>query len=65
MKMNVFVKTLLVGGVCLASVACSSKKSAEAAAEQPVVEAKPKVTTAVVHIQDVDQQSVFTVKGTV
>ena len=60
MKMNVFVKTLLVGGVCLASVACSSKKSAEAAAEQPVVEAKPKVTTAVVHIQDVDQQSVFT-----
>ena len=58
--MNVFVKTLLVGGVCLASVACSSKKSAEAAAEQPVVEAKPKVTTAVVHIQDVDQQSVFT-----
>ena len=60
MKMNVFVKTLLVGGVCLASVACSSKKSAEAAAEQSVVEAKPKVTTAVVHIQDVDQQSVFT-----
>ncbi|MBR3703122.1 MAG: efflux RND transporter periplasmic adaptor subunit [Alistipes sp.] len=60
MKMNVFVKTLLVGGVCLASVACSSKKSAEAAAEQPVVEVKPKVTTAVVHIQDVDQQSVFT-----
>ncbi len=60
MKMNVFVKTLLVGGVCLASVACSSKKSAEAAAEQPVVEAKPKVTTAVVHIQNVDQQSVFT-----
>lgn len=58
--MNVFVKTLLVGGVCLASVACSSKKSAEAAAEQSVVEAKPKVTTAVVHIQDVDQQSVFT-----
>lgn len=58
--MNVFVKTLLVGGVCLASVACSSKKSAEAAAEQPVVEAKPKVTTAVVHIQNVDQQSVFT-----
>lgn len=59
MKMNVFVKTLLVGGVCLASVACSSKKSAETAAEQVVV-AKPKVTTAVVHVQDVDQQSVFT-----
>lgn len=57
--MNVFVKTLLVGGVCLASVACSSKKSAETAAEQVVV-AKPKVTTAVVHVQDVDQQSVFT-----
>ena len=62
MKMNVIVKTLLVGGVCLASVACSSKKSAEAEAEvaQSAEVVKPKVTTAVVHIQDVDQQSVFT-----
>ena len=59
MKMNGIIRTLLVGGVCLASVACSSKKSAEAATE-PVVEVKPKVTTAVVHIEDVDQQSVFT-----
>ena len=60
MKMNVIVKTLLVGGVCLASVACSSKKGAEAATEAVVEVAKPKVTTAQVHIQDVDQQSVFT-----
>ena len=59
MKMNGIIRTLLVGGVCLASVACSSKKSAEAATE-PVVEVKPKVTTAVVHIEEVDQQSVFT-----
>ena len=65
MKMNGIIRTLLVGGVCLASVACSSKKSAEAATE-PVVEVKPKVTTAVVHVEDVDQQSVFTgnVEGT-
>ena len=60
MKMNVIVKTLLVGGVCLASVACSSKKGAEVATETVVEVAKPKVTTAQVHIQDVDQQSVFT-----
>lgn len=59
MKMNGIFRTLLIGGVCLASVACSSKKSAEVAAE-PTVEAKPKVTTAVVHIEDVEQQSVFT-----
>ena len=60
MKMNVIVKTLLVGGVCLASVACSSKKGAEVATETVAEVAKPKVTTAQVHIQDVDQQSVFT-----
>lgn len=58
MKMNSIIKMLLVGGVCVASMACQSKKSAEAAA--PVEVAKPKVTTAVVNIQDVDQQSVFT-----
>ena len=57
--MNGFIRTLLVGGVCLASVACSSKKSAEAATE-PAVEVKPKVSTAVVHVEEVDQQSVFT-----
>lgn len=58
MKMNSMIKMLLVGGVCVASMACQSKKSAETAA--PVEVAKPKVTTAVVNIQDVDQQSVFT-----
>ena len=60
MKMNGILRTLLVGGVCLASVACSSKKSADAAAEQVVEVKKPNVTTAVVHIEDVDQQSIFT-----
>ena len=54
--MNVIVRTLLVGGVCVASMACQSKKSAETV----VVEEKPKVTTEVVNVQDVDQQSTFT-----
>ena len=61
MKMNGIIRTLLVGGVCVASVACSGNQSAEkAAAEQPVEVVKPKVTTQVVKMQDVDQQSVFT-----
>ena len=66
MKMNGIIRTLLVGGVCMASIACSSKKSAEPV-EAAVVESKPKVTTEVVHIQSVDQQSVFTgnVEGSV
>ncbi len=59
MKMNSIIKMLLVGGVFVASIACQSKKSAEEAA--PVQEVKkPKVTTEVVNIQAVDQQSVFT-----
>lgn len=64
MKMNLFVRSLLVCGVCVASVACGSKKSAEVA-EQPVEVAKPKVTTEVVKTQDVDMQSVFmgTIEG--
>ena len=55
MKMNVIVRSLLVCGVCVASVACDSKKSAEVA-EQPAE---------VVKTQDVDMQSVFmgTVEG--
>lgn len=56
MKMNVIVRTLLVGGVCVASMACQSKKTAETV----VVEEKPKVTTVVVNVQDVEQQSTFT-----
>ena len=55
--MNVIVKTLIVGGVCVASMACQSKKSAETAV---VVEEKPKVSTEVVNLQDVEQQSTFT-----
>ena len=57
MKMNVIVKTLIVGGVCVASMACQSKKSAETAV---VVEEKPQVTTEIVNLQDVEQQSTFT-----
>ena len=38
MKMNGIIATLLVGGVCVASVACSGNQNAEkAAAEQQVV----------------------------
>lgn len=64
MKMNVIVRSLLVCGVCVASVACDSKKSAEVA-EQPAEVVKPKVTTEVAKTQDVDMQSVFmgTVEG--
>lgn len=55
--MNLIAKTLLVGGVCIASVACQSNKVAETTA---TVEEKPKVTTQVVNIEDVEQQSTFT-----
>lgn len=58
MKMNVIIRGLLIGGVCIASVACGSKKSAEAAA--PIEEAKPKVTTEVVNVQDVVMTTTFT-----
>ena len=52
MKMNVMVKTLLVGGVCIASIACQSNQSAQTT---EVVEQKPKVTTEVATLQDVEQ----------
>ncbi len=58
MKMNVIIKGLLVGGVCIASVACGSKKSAEPVA--PVEVAKPKVTTEIVNVQDVVMTTTFT-----
>lgn len=58
MKMNVIIRGLLIGGVCIASVACGSKKSAETAA--PIEEAKPKVTTEVVNVQDVVMTTNFT-----
>ena len=56
MKSNV-IKALLACGVCMASVACGSKGGN---VEQTVVEEKPKVTTEVVHVEKVDQISVFT-----
>ena len=55
--MNVMVKTLLVGGVCIASIACQSNQSAQTT---EVVEQKPKVTTEVATLQDVEQVSTFT-----
>lgn len=57
MKMNVILKTLLVGGVYVASVACQSKQATTTTTQ---VEEKPKVTTEIVHLQRVEQQSVFT-----
>lgn len=60
MKMNGILRTLLVGGVCIASVvACQSKKSAEVA-ETSVEKVLPKVTTEVVNVQDVVMTSSFT-----
>lgn len=60
MKMNGILRTLLVGGVCFASVvACQSKKSAEVA-ETSVEKVLPKVTTEVVNVQDVVMTSSFT-----
>lgn len=61
MKMNSIIRTLLVSGVCVASIACQSKKSAEATVAVEV--AKPKVTTQVVKEEAVENQSIFT--GTV
>lgn len=56
MKSNV-IKALLACGACMASVACGSKSGN---VEQTAVEEKPKVTTEVVHVEKVDQISVFT-----
>ena len=56
MKSNV-IKALLACGVCMASVACGSKVGH---VEHTAVEEKPKVTTEVVHVEKVDQISVFT-----
>lgn len=61
MKMNGIIRTLLIGSVCVAGVACSgNQNAAKEAAEQSAVVAKPKVTTQVAKVQDVEQQSVFT-----
>ena len=57
--MNVMIKALMIGAVCVAGVACSSKKSAETQ-EQTQVVVKPKVTLATATTEKVDQQSIFT-----
>ena len=59
MKMNFMFKALILGAVCVAGVACSSKKSAEPEQQAQVV-AKPKVTVATSATEKVDMQSIFT-----
>ena len=57
--MNFMFKALVIGAVCVAGVACSSKKSAEPEQQAQVV-AKPKVTVATSATEKVDMQSIFT-----
>lgn len=57
--MNIW-RMLLVGGVCMASVACGSSKSEQTAEEVVAEVVKPRVTTEVVHIEDVEMTSNFT-----
>lgn len=57
--MNFMFKALILGAVCVAGVACSSKKSAEPEQQAQVV-AKPKVTVATSATEKVDMQSIFT-----
>ena len=59
MKMNFMFKALVLGAICVAGVACSSKKSAEPEQQAQVV-AKPKVTVATSATEKVDMQSIFT-----
>lgn len=58
MKKNRIFRALLVCGASLAFVACGSNKEAQPTEE--VVVAKPKVTTQVVHIEDVEMVGTFT-----
>ncbi len=58
MNKNRIMRALLMGGVCLATVACGSNKETQTTEE--VVVAKPKVTTQVVHIEDVEMVGTFT-----
>ncbi|MBR5464752.1 MAG: efflux RND transporter periplasmic adaptor subunit [Alistipes sp.] len=58
MKKNRIFRALLVSGASLALVACGSNKEAQTTEEVVVV--KPKVTTEVVHIEDVEMVATFT-----
>ena len=58
MNKNRIMRALFVGGVCLATMACGSNKETKTTEE--VVVAKPKVTTQVVHIEDVEMVGTFT-----
>lgn len=58
MNKNRIFRALLIGGVSLATVACGSNKEAQTAEEVVVV--KPKVTTQVVHVEDVEMVGTFT-----
>lgn len=57
MKMNQFFKALLIGSVCVASVACSGGKKAETTEKAEPVR---KVTTQIATMQDVVLKSTFT-----
>lgn len=58
MEKNRIFRALLVSGASLALVACGSNKEAQTTEEVVVV--KPKVTTEVVHIEDVEMVATFT-----
>lgn len=58
MNKNRIFRALLVSGASLALVACGSNKEAQTTEEVVVV--KPKVTTEVVHIEDVEMVATFT-----
>ena len=58
MKMNGMIRVLLLSSACLVSVACGSKKAEQTAVVVEV--AKPKVTTTIAHLEQVEMQSVLT-----
>lgn len=60
MNKNRIIYSLLVGGVCLAAVGCGQNKEAKEAVAEEAVVVTPKVTTQVVHQQDVAMVSTFT-----
>lgn len=60
MNKQFFIYALLAGSVSLAAVSCGQNKEAEKAATAEEVVVTPKVTTQVVHMEDVEMISTFT-----